>query len=118
MPRLHRWDSPASCEAKRACASLRRRQDTDTPAKPASALLVTNHLIGELRFPAELDGTERVIFVPAPLPASWIETILFRSNDEKRTCEADARDFGNVPLSDFARKVATRRFANRPFDAS
>ena len=62
--------------------------------------------IGVLRFPAELDGTERVIFVPAPLPASWIETILFRSNDEKRTCEADARDFGNVPLSDFARKVA------------
>lgn len=74
--------------------------------------------IGVLRFPAELDGTERVIFVPAPLPASWIETILFRSNDEKRTCEADARDFGNVPLSDFARKVATRRFANKPFDAA
>ncbi len=55
----------------------------------------------ELRFPEQLHGTERVIFVPAPLPTSWIKSIVYPSLDDKRFCEADAKDFGNVPIGDF-----------------
>ena len=57
----------------------------------------------ERRFPEQLDGTERVILVPAPLPTSWIESIVFQTVGDKRACEADAKDFGNVPLEDFKR---------------
>ena len=55
----------------------------------------------ELRFPEQLHGTEQVIFVPAPLPTSWIKSIVYPSVDDKRFCEADAKDFGNVPIADF-----------------
>ncbi len=59
--------------------------------------------VEEFDFPDRLTGSERVILVPAPLPTSWIECITFRSVDDRRACEADAKDFGNVPLEDFKR---------------
>ena len=62
---------------------------------------------GERRFPEQFDGAERLLLVPAPLPVSRIESIVFPSAEEKRACEADAGDFGNVPLKDF--KLQTRR---------
>ena len=52
----------------------------------------------ELRFPEEFNKTDHVLLFPAPLPVSRIESIVFRSKDEKRTCEADARDYSNVPI--------------------
>ncbi len=70
----------------------------------------------ELRFPDELDGAERLILVPAPLPVSWIESVVFRSAEDRQACEADAKDFGNVPLQDFTRRVAKTLFT-RAFDA-
>ena len=57
--------------------------------------------IKERRFPDQLDGSERVLLVPAPLPTSWIVSTVFRSAEDKRACESDAKDFGNVPLADF-----------------
>lgn len=71
----------------------------------------------ELHFPSGLDGTERVLFVPAPLPASRIESILFQSAEDKRACERDAKEFGNVPLTDFRRgasKADKALFAKAP----
>jgi len=68
-----------------------------------------------LDFPHRLTGSERVILVPAPLPTSWIESITFQSVDDKRGCEADAKDFGNVPLEDFKpRKFSKALFARAP----
>lgn len=64
----------------------------------------------ELRFPDALDGSERSILVPAPLPASWIEAVIFRSQEDRRACDADAKDVGNVPLQDVARRVAKPLF--------
>ncbi len=55
----------------------------------------------ELHFPEQWRGTERAIFVPAPLPVSRITCINFRSAVDRGACEADAKDFGNVPLEDF-----------------
>ena len=65
----------------------------------------------ELRFPEQLHGTERVIFVPAPLPTSWIKSIVYPSPDDKRYCEADAKDFGNVPIGDFKGRSNKTLFA-------
>jgi hypothetical protein len=65
----------------------------------------------QLRFPEELTGTEAVLLVPAPLPLTWIESIAFRSKEQRVGCEADARDFGNVPLMDFKRKTAAKMFS-------
>ena len=68
----------------------------------------------QVQFPGQLDGTERVLLVPAPLPTSWIESITFQSADEKRACERDAKDFGNVPLVDFKRASNKSLFAKAP----
>ena len=64
--------------------------------------------LSELRFPHEVDGTEYVLLVPAPIPTSWIERLLFQSAHDKRACERSAKDFGNVSLEDF-RRDATRK---------
>lgn len=71
----------------------------------------------EALFPNELDGRERVLFIPAPLPVNLITSIGFRSRDEKTRCEQDARDFLNVPLSDFPRKVNSSIFNKSSGDA-
>lgn len=65
----------------------------------------------EIRFPDELSGSEMVLFVPTPLPVTWIESIAFPSKEDKTGCEADVRDFGNVPLLDFKREINVRLFS-------
>ena len=72
------------------------------------------HGTRELRFPEQLHGTERVILVPAPLPTSWIKSIVYPSQDDKRLCEADAKDFGNVPIADFKGRSNKTLFAKAP----
>ena len=60
--------------------------------------------------PHEVGGAP-LIFVPAPLPISAIEEILFRSREDSIACQNDALDFGNVPLADFKTRVDRKRFA-------
>lgn len=67
--------------------------------------------IREIQFPDELNGREVALFVPAPLPIAWIESIAFPSKEDRAGCESDARDFGNVPLRDFTREVAPSLFS-------
>ena len=69
---------------------------------------------GERRFPDQLDGTERLLLVPAPLPVSRIESIVFPSAKEKQACEADAGDFGNVPLKEFKLRTHRSLFTKAP----
>ncbi len=61
------------------------------------------------RWPHEAGGAP-LIFVPAPLPVSAIEEIVFASRDDAAACRAEALDFGNVPLADFETGVDRRRF--------
>ena len=70
--------------------------------------------LGERRFPDQLDGGERVFLVPAPLPTSWIQSIIFPSAGDKRKCEEDAKDFGNVPLEEFKRRTSKALFSKAP----
>ena len=65
----------------------------------------------EVSFPDGLDGSERVLLIPAPLPVNWVASIAFQSSDNRTTCESDARDFGNVPLLDFRREVSASAFS-------
>ena len=65
----------------------------------------------ELSLPEQLDGTDRVVLFPAPLPVSRIVSIVFQSADERRACEADAKDYGNVPIGDFKRRTSKPLFA-------
>ena len=82
-------------------------------------MAVGDNGLKELRFPDQFEGTERVLLLPAPLPSSLIESIHFRSPDDKRSCEADARDFGNVPMEDFRRdtrkKTLFTKASNTPW---
>ncbi|MDE0342622.1 MAG: hypothetical protein OXK82_05530 [Deltaproteobacteria bacterium] len=71
----------------------------------------------ELSFPEQLDGTDRVLFFPAPLPVSRIVSIVFPSADDRRACEADASDYGNVPIGDFKRRTSKPLFT-KPSDIS
>lgn len=60
--------------------------------------------------PHEVGGAP-LVFVPAPLPISAIEEILFRSREDSIACQNDALDLGNVPLADFKTRVDRKRFA-------
>ena len=73
-------------------------------------VLALGPALRELRFPDQLDGDERLLLVPAPLPTSRIEAAVFRSQEDRLACEADAKDFGNVPLRDVRRRVAKTMF--------
>lgn len=66
--------------------------------------------VREMRFPDQWEGSERAILVPAPLPASWIGTVFFRSDADRRACDADAQDYGNVPLRGLKRKTKKTLF--------
>lgn len=57
-----------------------------------------------ITFPDGIDGTEQVLFVPAPLPTAWIERILFQSQKDLSACNAEVKDYNNVPWQDFNRK--------------
>ena len=70
----------------------------------------------ELRFPDQLDGNERLLLVPAPLPSSRIAAAVFRSQEDRLACEADAKDFGNVPLRNVRRRVAKTLFTRTADD--
>ena len=55
----------------------------------------------EVDFPGRLNGSVDLLLVPAPLPTSRIKSIVYPSADGRRACEADAGDYGNVPVKDF-----------------
>ena len=65
-----------------------------------------------INFPYEANGSEEVVFVPAPLPTHWIEEIQFPTKEERAACEADARDYSNVPLQEFKLIVRKREFTS------
>jgi hypothetical protein len=66
--------------------------------------------VKNVNFPDGLDGSEQMLLIRAPLPINWISSIAFQSREEKSNIEADASDFGNVPLSDFKREISARDF--------
>lgn len=70
----------------------------------------------ERRFPDEV-GKAELLFLPAPLPTSAIEKILFRSVEERKACETGARDYANVPWAEFSTRTEKLRFSNASNDS-
>lgn len=69
----------------------------------------------ERRFPDEVGRTD-LLFLPAPLPTAAIEKILFRSVEERKACALSARDYANVPWSEFSTRTDKPRFSNASKD--
>jgi hypothetical protein len=63
-----------------------------------------------LAFPEGLTGEEQVLLVPAPLPATWIQTILFASKEDAAATLDEAADYRNVPLDAYKRQVRPKLF--------
>ena len=57
-------------------------------------------------------GTETCLWLPLPLPTTRIKRILFPSAIDKKATDADAADFGNVPLKSFKRDVMKTAFTH------
>ena len=55
-------------------------------------------------------STKACLWLPAPLPTTRIKRIVFASQTEQKATEADAADFGNVPLGSFKRCVVKTAF--------
>ena len=66
--------------------------------------------IRPLQFPQGLTGTEQVLFVPAPLPATWIQAILFASKEDSAATLDEAADYANVPMASYKRQVKPKLF--------
>ena len=69
-----------------------------------------NGKIRDIQLPEDLTSLHSSILVPAPLPTSFIESICFSSKEDKTTAEQDAKDYANVPLSNFKRSIQKRLF--------
>lgn len=72
----------------------------------------------EISFPEDFKDSYNFLLFPAPLPVSSIESIVFRSNDEKKAIEAGARDYNNVPLTKFKRGRNQGLFTKKASDIS
>jgi len=71
-----------------------------------------NGKISDIEMPEDLTALHSMIFVPAPLPTVFIESIFFSSKEDKTTCEQDAKDYANVPLGQFKRSIKKRLFGH------
>lgn len=105
-------------------AAIRLATEEARHLKPAVAQVRLDGLSGtvrmagpggmrEIRFPdgfSGFDGTASVLVVPAPLPVSRIESILFPTQDERRAFDDAAADFGNVPVRNFRRTTRKSLF--------
>ena len=65
----------------------------------------------EIRLAESLERATQALFLPAPLPTSRILSIIFATPDDKRACEAEAKEFGNVPLKDYRCRTSKPLFA-------
>ncbi len=88
--------------------------EIDLTGISGGVIALDEHGPRELRYPDRLDGMGDVVLVPAPLPVSRIDSIVFQTSADRRACEADARDFGNVPLDIFTRRTHKTLFTQAP----
>lgn len=65
----------------------------------------------DVDLPEGLFGTEVAILVPAPLPSTWLERVVFKTKEEKKKCEDLAKNTSNVPLTEFKRAISAKVFS-------
>jgi hypothetical protein len=73
--------------------------------------LWTNGDTRDIHLPDDLTSIHPCIFIPAPLPTAFIESVCFSSQEDKKAFEQDAADYANVPMDHFKRHVQKRLFS-------
>lgn len=63
-----------------------------------------------LQWPEEAKGDEQMLFVPAPLPISWLRAILFPSKEARTIFREQAADYANVPIGAYKQQVKATLF--------
>ena len=63
-----------------------------------------------------ITASDQLLLLPAPLPVSRIESLIFESGDAKQSFVEYAKNYGNVSLEGFLSKVAKRKFSAKGAD--
>jgi len=108
VPEVCIKDSVSECSHLIPCLASVNLSSLHGPVKAIDR----NGLVSDVSFPEEIDGRIRVLLVPAPLPITWVQSIIFESGYARKSCVTDARDFGNVPLLAFRRELAAKLFSS------
>lgn len=66
-----------------------------------------------LHWPDGVQGDELILFVPAPLPASWLDAIVFPSKEVRARVREQASDYANVPLGAYKQSTKASLFRAR-----
>ncbi len=69
-----------------------------------------------IRFPDEVDGGDSTLLIPAPLPLSRIEKLVFPSAQDRKAFADAIADYGNVPLRGFRNGINKTLFAKASRD--
>lgn len=64
-----------------------------------------------LQWPEDARGDERLLWIPAPLPVSWLQAILFPSKEARALVREQAADYANVPLDAYKQQIKARLFS-------
>jgi len=67
-----------------------------------------------LQWPDEASGDEQLLFVPAPLPIGWVQSILYPSKEVRAAVREQAADYANVPLDACKQQVKATLFRSGP----
>ena len=77
------------------------------------AMVLGTNGLREIDLPKPLLGSDQLLLLPAPFPISRVVSIVFQSVDDKRECEAQAKDFNNVQIEYFNRRTNKSVFTKR-----
>jgi hypothetical protein len=66
-----------------------------------------------LQWPDEARGDERLLWVPAPLPVHWVQTIVFPSKETRSLIRDQAADYANVPIDAYKQQIKARLFSGK-----
>lgn len=86
------------------------RVDLSALSGPVQALDSQGRLHA-LLWPGDAGGDERILWIPTPLPVTWLEEIVFRSKEARALVREQAADYANVPLAGYKQQVKARLFS-------
>lgn len=66
-----------------------------------------------LQWPDEACGDERLLWVPAPLPVHWVQSIFFPSKETRSLIRDQAADYANVPIDAYKQQIKARLFSGK-----
>ncbi|MCP4875776.1 MAG: hypothetical protein GY896_09930, partial [Gammaproteobacteria bacterium] len=59
----------------------------------------------DIDFDGQMENPKQILFIPTPLPTSWIKSIYFHSADDKKTFTDDLKDLDNISANTIPLKI-------------